>query len=81
MCVGHFDTANDLAGIYVCDARRGVSVRVGTNDVCTARSEVVVRAEEVTRDDIGILCGIDGRCHTGVDGLETGVGKVRPETE
>ena len=78
MCVGHFNPANDLAGIDVCDARSLVGVGVGANNVSPTSAEVVVLAEEVACDGIGILGGVDSECMC-VDGLVTGVGKVRAE--
>ena len=80
VCVGHFDAANDLADIDVCNAGSMVSVRVGTNDVCTTSAEVVVLAQEAACDGIGVLGGVDS-CSTDVDGLEAGVGEVRPESK
>ena len=81
MCVGDFDATNDLTGIDVCDSGRAVGVRVRTNDVCAASSEVVVLAEEVACDSIRVLGSIEGGRYVDVDRLETSVGEVGPETK
>lgn len=81
MRVGNLDATNDLAGIDVRDPSRGVSVRVRTDDVCTASLEVVVLLEEVAGDRIGIPGGVSSSKGMDTGGLEAGMGQVGTKPE